>query len=111
VTAAVVAGTVGALAVIVVEPGPTGVSGTFTFVVLARNVTVAGTVATPGLLELTFTVKPPAGAGAVSNRKSCCVPVGLAVSVLGENTIVSAASTVWLTGAYPVADAVMTADP
>jgi hypothetical protein len=45
-----------ALAVIVVEPDATPVTGTFAVVALWLTVTVAGTVATPGLLELKLTV-------------------------------------------------------
>ena len=41
-----------ALAMIVAEPGATPITGTNTLVAFARTVTVAGTVATPGLLEL-----------------------------------------------------------
>ena len=39
------------------------------------------------------------------------MPVAAAARAVGENTMVSAASTVWLTGAYPKADAVMSAEP
>ena len=45
-----------ALAVIVAEPGATPVTGTLAVVALWLTVTLAGTVATPGLLELRFTV-------------------------------------------------------
>ena len=53
--------------VMVADPGATPFTGTFTLVEFARNVTVAGTVATPVLLELTLMVNPPAGAGSERN--------------------------------------------
>jgi hypothetical protein len=60
-----VSGTFGiALAWIVVEPAAPPAIGTTTLVAFARTVTVAGTVATPVLSELRFTVTPPTGAGA-----------------------------------------------
>ena len=77
-------------------PGPTGVTGTFTLVMLAMNVAVAGTVATAVLLELKLTVSPPAGAGDDRLRNICCVPLPVMVRVPGEKTIVSAANTVWV---------------
>ena len=52
-----------ALAVMVALPGAMGVTGTLTVVAEAANVTVAGTVAAPVLLEVRFIVRPPAGAG------------------------------------------------
>lgn len=51
-----------ALAVIVADPAPTPVTGTFTVAVLAAKLTTAGTVATPVLLELRLAVNPLAGA-------------------------------------------------
>ena len=56
---------------------PTMVVGRLVWLELAWNVTVAGTVATPVLLELTLTVSPPAGAGPFRNMNSC-VAGGLA---------------------------------
>ena len=52
----------GLLAVMIVVPPETPVIGTLTLVVLAWMVTVAGTVATEGLLELSVTTMPPVGA-------------------------------------------------
>lgn len=64
-TVAVVSGTFGeALPWITVEPMLTPVTGTVTLVVPAANVTVAGTVAVVGFVELRLMVKPPAGAAA-----------------------------------------------
>jgi len=65
VTLAVASAMFGALARIVTGPPcATPVTGTGTLVEPAGITTVAGTVATPVLLELTFSVTPPAGAGA-----------------------------------------------
>ena len=52
-----------ALAVMVALPCAMGITGTLTVVAEAANVTVAGTVAASVLLDVRFTVKPPAGAG------------------------------------------------
>ena len=72
-----------ALAVIVAEPAPTPVTGTFTLFVPAANVTVAGTVATPVLLELRLTVKPLAGA-CPPVRFNVRFPVAPTLSVSGD---------------------------
>src|SRR6202011_5990660 len=79
----------GALAVIVADPTDTPVTATATLVVLAANVTVAGTVVTLRLLELRLTGKPPAGAG--PDRVSVKFPVepALIVRLPGEKLIVS----------------------
>ena len=53
-----------ALAWITAVPSETDVTGTFTLVADAGKFTVPGTVATPGVAELRFTVNPDAGAGA-----------------------------------------------
>jgi hypothetical protein len=53
-----------ALAWITVEPKVKAVTGTFTVVKPAVKVTVAGVVATAGLLELVYTVRPVGGAAA-----------------------------------------------
>ena len=54
-----------ALAWITVEPKVKAVTGTFAVDEPARKVTVSGVVATTVLLELTFTVRPVGGAGAL----------------------------------------------
>jgi hypothetical protein len=56
-----------------VLPVATDVTGTFALVVPAPNVTVAGTVATPVLLELRLTTSPPAGAAAERFNVRFCV--------------------------------------
>ena len=53
-----------ALAWITAVPSDTEVTGTLTLVADAGKVTVPGTVATPGVAELRFTINPDAGAGA-----------------------------------------------
>ena len=64
VTLAVVSAISGkALACRVAVPTPIAVTAITALVALAVNVAVAGTLATPVLLELRLTVKPPAGAG------------------------------------------------
>src|SRR5208337_4042618 len=55
-------------AVIVVLPAATPATANVVEVVPAANVTVAGTVATPVLLEVRLTVTPPVGAAADSVR-------------------------------------------
>lgn len=68
VTFRVAGGTFWAVAVIVVNPADTPVTGTVTEVVFAGMETVELTVATPGLLELRLTCRPPCGAGPESER-------------------------------------------
>ena len=53
-----------ALAWITAVPSETEVTGTLTLVAEAGKVTVPGTVATPGVSELRFTINPVDGAGA-----------------------------------------------
>lgn len=68
VTLAVVSAIFAPLAWITVEPPETPVTGTFTLLTPALMKTVDGTVATPGLEELRFSVTPAAGAGPEMNR-------------------------------------------
>ena len=86
VTAAVALGTLGtpAVAVIVAEPMPATLTGTLTAVVLAGKVTDAATAATPGLLELSDTVSPVAGAGDDRFKDRFCVPGPLILIDAGE---------------------------
>ena len=115
VTPAFALGIPAALAVIVTEPTDTPVTGTATLVVLAANVTVAGTVVTLRLLELRLTGKPPAGAG--PDRVSVKFPVepALIVRLPGEKLIVSGPAVPTVTSpladANPEAEAVTMADP
>lgn len=82
----------GALAWMVVYPAATPVTGTLTLVVFGANVTVEGTVATPVLSDVKFTVKPPAGAGVASC--SVKVPVFCPVIVKVSGTKVAPMKTI-----------------
>lgn len=65
-----------ALAVIVVAPGAIPVTGTLTLVAPAAKAALAGTVATPGLLETSVTVSPAAnGADKLNVRFWTAAPV------------------------------------
>ena len=67
VTFAVASGIFGRLlAWMIAEPPATPVTATDVVVAFAAKLAVEGTVATPVLLELRFTLRPPAGAGADS---------------------------------------------
>ena len=113
VTPAVALGTLGApaVAVIVANPAPTPLTGTLTVVALAWKATDAGTVATPGLLELNETVRPVAGAGDERFKTRFCAPDPLIASDGGEKLSVAPTCTNWLADAYPDADAPMVAEP
>ena len=112
VTLAVVAATLGsALAWITADPTATPVTGTVTLLALAANVTIAGTVATAGLLELKSIIRPPAGAGAGKFRIRFCVAAAMSVTLSGENRIVAVTCTGWLADVKPGAEALMIADP
>lgn len=75
------------LACIVVEPKATLVMGTVAVVFVAVKVTVAGTVATPVLSELRFTVMPLAGAGPERFKVTFCVVKPEMVMVVGEKVM------------------------
>jgi len=95
VTLAVVSAMLGReLAWMVVVPGVTLVTGTVTLVALAAIVTVAGTVATPVLLELKLKATPPAGAGADKFSVRFWVAIPVMVPVLGEKLAVAVTCTV-----------------
>ena len=89
----------GPLAVIVAEPVPIAVTGTLTLILFAGMVTVGGTVATPGLLELRLIVCPPAGAAADKLSVRFCVVPAVIVALAGEK--LSAASEVTCTCPMP----------
>jgi hypothetical protein len=114
VTVAVAGPKLGVLAVIVAEPTATPVTGTVMPAELAKEVTVAGTVATLVLLELRLTVIPLAGAGARFNVRSCVEPAMIVRPNTGEKKLLPslAVTRTWaLPGVKPGADAVMLADP
>ncbi|MDQ6704416.1 MAG: hypothetical protein M3Z85_00475, partial [Acidobacteriota bacterium] len=73
---AVVSGRLGgALAWITADPAATLVTGTLRVLAPDGNVTLGGTVATAGLLDLNVTVNPPAGAGTgMFSSRFCVVP-------------------------------------
>jgi hypothetical protein len=87
VTLAEVLPKVGALAVMVADPGATPVTGTFTPEDPAANVTDKGTVETPGLLEFRLAVSPPGGAGPDRFNARYCVVAIVIVVMLGEKLI------------------------
>jgi hypothetical protein len=79
VTVAVAGAMLAALAVMVAEPAATPVTGTVAVVAPTAKDTVPGTVAAAGLLELRFTVTPPAGAAADKVSVKFCVAVPIIV--------------------------------
>src|SRR5450759_939881 len=101
-----------ALEWITVEPDTTGVTGTFTAAVPAKIVTMAGTVAAAGLLELRLIFR---SACAVPDRFSVriCATLPVIVRFTGWKLSVwpEVTCTTWLAGCKPLADAVMVADP
>lgn len=84
---AVAPATLSALAVIVTDPAATPVTGTDTLLKPAPMLTIAGTVATVGVLELRLTVSA-AAAGAERLRVRFWVAVPLMVRLVGEKLIV-----------------------
>lgn len=70
-------------AVIVVLPAATPVTANVVEVAPAANVTVAGTVATPVLLEARLTVTPPVGAAADRVRVAFVLAVAATETVAG----------------------------
>jgi hypothetical protein len=79
-----------------VEPFASAVTGTVAVFEPAANVAVAGTVATSRLLELTFTVKPEAGAAAERVSVTFCIPTAVNVKAGCGQLTVAATVTVWL---------------
>lgn len=104
-----------ALAVMVVEPEPTPVTGTVTLVAFAGKVTEDGTVATPVLVELRLTVKA-LDCGEETVKLRFCGPPGANVTVFGENAsagtvIIGVTVTLAVALEIPVALAVIVAEP
>src|SRR5271154_5482276 len=91
-------------------PPPTPVTGTLMVLAFAWMVTVCGTNATAGLLELTLITKL-VGAGAESVRNNCWRAVPIIVKLDGEKVSVSVDETTWLTVENPGAEAVIVAEP
>jgi hypothetical protein len=85
---------VNALAWIVVVPNPTLVTGTLTLDALPGMTTVAGTVATAGLLELRLTAKPTGGASAERFNVRFCTAIPAIVRPAGKKLMVAVTCTV-----------------
>jgi len=104
----------GVLAVMMTEPAATPVTGISTLPEFAANVTVAGTVATPVLLELRLIVRPLAGRGNKFNVTFCDEPALIVRPPTGAKKLVPPLAFTWtwaLPGVNPGADAVIFADP
>jgi len=110
-TVAGVTVTLAAVAPMVVVPPPTPVTGMLTVVVPCAMVTVAGTVATPVLEELTLKVTPPVGALAERVRVRFWVAVPVMVVGVGVIVAVAVTFTVPVPCAKPLAVAVIMVDP
>jgi hypothetical protein len=87
VTLAVAVPKFGVLAVIVAEPCATPATVTLTLLAPAAKVTVAGTVATPVLLELRLAVSPPAGAIPDRFNVKFCAEFAPIVRLAGEKKL------------------------
>jgi hypothetical protein len=111
-TVAVVSARVGSpLAWITVDPMPTPVTGTATLVLFAGNVTVGGTVAAAGLLELRLTVRPVAGVVPERFKVRFWVEFRLTVKVCCWKLSVAATCTVFESPKKPGAEALISDDP
>ena len=79
------------IAVIVDVPSPTAVNRTLTVVEFAAKLTLAGTVTTPVLLDVRFTVRPLGGAAAERFRATLCevIPV---IETVGEAKLITVAT-------------------
>lgn len=89
VTLAVALGIFDVLAVIVTSPAPTPVTGTATLVLPVPKLTVAGTVATVGLLEFRLTVSAAVAGTDRFSVRFCAAP-SLTVRLPGQKLIVVA---------------------
>jgi len=99
------------LAVIVVDPAPPGVTGTFTLAWFAGIVTETGTVATPGLEEFNVNVTPE-GAKAERTSERFCTPAPATTLTLAGKKLADAATlTDAVADPYPLAEAVRVALP
>src|SRR5262245_21042366 len=95
----------------VAEPGATPVTDTVALAVLPGMVTVEGTVATAGLLELKLTTRPPAGAGEERVSVKFCLAFLPRVRLVGEKPRVAATCTGLVSELKPGAVPVIVADP
>ena len=108
---AVTAGMFVPLAVMIEDPGATPVTGTVTVVVVAKMVTVAGTVATPGVPELRLMTTPPTGAGEESVKVRLCVAVPIMLTVGALKEIVALTLTLPVPATKPVPVALIAVEP
>ena len=92
-------------------PNATLVTGTVTLVAFGAIVTVAGTVATVGVVELRVTTRPAGGAGADSVSVRFWVAIPVIVALEGKKLSVAFTTTDALVEVYPGADAVIFAVP
>jgi hypothetical protein len=99
------------LAWITADPGATPVTTTVVLVPPAAMVAVAGTVAAAALLDETFSVTPPDGAGADKVKVRLRVAVPTMVTLFGVKLTVAFTCTAVLAGVYPSALAVTVALP
>ena len=99
------------VAVMVVVPNAKDVTGTLTVLVPAGIVTLTGTEATDGLLEMRFTVSPAAGVGAERLSAKFCVLNPLIVTDYDAKVMTAPTLTAALAAVYPDASAVMLAVP
>lgn len=93
------------------EPAEMLVTGTLTVVEPPMMVVLAGTVATPVLLELRLTITPPVGAGDERFSVKFCVVIPLIVRVGGVKLSDAVTCTEPVAVVNPGADAVIVADP
>ena len=84
------------LAWITAEPGVRLVTGTFTVVAFAAKVTVGGTLATLGLLELRAMVRPPDGAAAERFSTAFTVAAPVIVMLGCAKVTVAVTRTAWV---------------
>ncbi len=80
----------GVTAVMVTDPGATPVTGTVTVPEPAAGLSVAGTVATAGLLEVRVTVTPPDGGGERLSVRSWVEPAVTVIPLNGEKELMPA---------------------
>ena len=102
---------VAVLAVIVVEPSPTGVTGTFTLFWFAGIVTETGAVATPVLEEVSVNVTAEGASAERTSERFCTPAPAITRTVDGKKLADAVTWTDVLTVAYPLAEAVTVAVP
>src|ERR1017187_2212353 len=99
------------LAVIVVDPAPPGVTGTFTLFWFAGIVTETGTVATPVLEEFNVNVTPEGAKAERTSERFCTPAPAITVTVDGKKLADAVTLTDVVADPYPLAEAVTVAVP